>query len=75
MTAAKFNPVIFPVWGFALSNIAYIFIFMIMNDFCIILLCNRKRITDPEARVRFPALPKKKNCGSGTGSTQPREYN
>jgi hypothetical protein len=28
--------------------------------------------TDPEARVRFPALPEKK---SGTGSTQPREYN
>jgi hypothetical protein len=32
--------------------------------------------TDPEARVRFPALPeKKKSSGSGTGSTQPREYN
>jgi hypothetical protein len=40
--------------------------------------------TDPEARVRFPALPdclenkKKKmenSCGSGPGSTQPREYN
>jgi hypothetical protein len=30
--------------------------------------------TDPEARVRFPALPKKKSSGSGTGSTQPREY-
>jgi hypothetical protein len=24
---------------------------------------------------RFPALPKKKSSGSGTGSTQPREYN
>jgi hypothetical protein len=31
--------------------------------------------TDPEARVRFPALPEKKNSGSGTGSAQPREYN
>jgi hypothetical protein len=38
--------------------------------------------TDPEARVRFPALPDflwgkkgKKSSGSGTGSTQPREYN
>jgi hypothetical protein len=30
--------------------------------------------TDPEARVRFPAL-QKKSSGSGTGSTQPREYN
>jgi hypothetical protein len=31
--------------------------------------------TYPEARVRFPALPEKKSSGSGTGSTQPREYN
>jgi hypothetical protein len=31
--------------------------------------------TDPEARVRFPALPEKKSSGSGTGSTRPREYN
>jgi hypothetical protein len=30
--------------------------------------------TDPEARVRFPELPEK-NSGSGTGCTQPREYN
>jgi hypothetical protein len=31
--------------------------------------------TDPEARVRFPALPEKKSSWSGTGSTQSREYN
>jgi hypothetical protein len=31
--------------------------------------------TDPEARVRFQALPEKKSNGSETGSTQPREYN
>jgi hypothetical protein len=31
--------------------------------------------TDPEARVQFPALPEKQSSGSGTGSTQPREYN
>jgi hypothetical protein len=31
--------------------------------------------TDLEARVRFPALPEKKSSGSGTGSTQPSEYN
>jgi hypothetical protein len=31
--------------------------------------------TDPEVRVRFPALPDfLRNSGSGTGSTQPREY-
>jgi hypothetical protein len=32
--------------------------------------------TDLEVRVRFPALPDFLRCsGSGTGSTQPREYN
>jgi hypothetical protein len=32
--------------------------------------------TDPEVRVRFPALPHSlRSSGSGTGSTQPREYN
>jgi hypothetical protein len=32
--------------------------------------------TDKEVRVRFPALPDfQKSSVSGTGSTQPREYN
>jgi hypothetical protein len=32
--------------------------------------------TDPEVRVRFSALPDfPRSSGSGTGSTQPREYN
>jgi hypothetical protein len=32
--------------------------------------------TDPEARVRFPELLDfLRSSGSGTGSTQPREYN
>jgi hypothetical protein len=32
--------------------------------------------TDPEVRVRFPALPDfLRSSGSGTGSTQPREDN
>jgi hypothetical protein len=38
--------------------------------------------TDPEAWVRFPALPdflekkkRKTSSGSGMGSTNPREYN
>jgi hypothetical protein len=32
--------------------------------------------TDPEVRVLFPALPDfLRSSGSGTGSTQPREYN
>jgi hypothetical protein len=37
MTAAKFKPLIFSVSVFALSNIAYIFIFMILVDFCLLL--------------------------------------
>jgi hypothetical protein len=32
MTAAKFKPLIFSVSGFALSNVANIFIFMILDD-------------------------------------------
>jgi hypothetical protein len=32
--------------------------------------------TDPEVRVRSPALTNfRRSSGSGTGSTQPREYN
>jgi hypothetical protein len=32
--------------------------------------------TDPEVRIRFPALPDfLRSSGSGTGSTQPCEYN
>jgi hypothetical protein len=32
--------------------------------------------TDPEVRVEFPAIPDfLRSSGSGTGSTQPREYN
>jgi hypothetical protein len=34
MTAAKFKPLIFPVWGLALSNVANI-IFKILDDFCL----------------------------------------
>jgi hypothetical protein len=31
--------------------------------------------TDPEVRVRFPEIPDFLSSESGTGSTQPREYN
>jgi hypothetical protein len=31
----KFKPLIFSGWGFAMSNIVYIFIFVIMNDLCL----------------------------------------
>jgi hypothetical protein len=36
MTAAKFKPLTFSVSGFALSNVANIFIFMILDDFCLL---------------------------------------
>jgi hypothetical protein len=36
ITAAKFKPLIFSVSGFALSNVANIFIFMILDDFCLL---------------------------------------
>jgi hypothetical protein len=42
------------------------------QDFCS-LLHTQFLATDQEARVRFPALQKKKSSGFGTGSTQPRE--
>jgi hypothetical protein len=36
MTAGKFKPSIFSGLGFALSNVANIFIFMILDDFCLL---------------------------------------
>jgi hypothetical protein len=36
MTAAKFEHLIFSVWGLALSNVTNIFIFMILDDFCLL---------------------------------------
>jgi hypothetical protein len=36
MTAAKFEPLIFFVWGLALSNVTNIFIFMVLDDFCLL---------------------------------------
>jgi hypothetical protein len=35
MPAANFKPLIFSVWGLALSNVTNIFIFMILDDFCL----------------------------------------
>jgi hypothetical protein len=36
MTAVKFEPLIFSVWSLALSNVTNIFIFMILDDFCLL---------------------------------------
>jgi hypothetical protein len=36
MTAAKLKPLIFSISGFALSNVKNIFIFMILDDFCLL---------------------------------------
>jgi hypothetical protein len=41
-----------------------------------LLLWSKFVVTDPEVRVRFSTLPHfLRSSGSGTGSTQPREYN
>jgi hypothetical protein len=46
------------------------------NDDRLCGLVVRVRATDPEVRVRLPALPYfLRGSVSGTGSTQPREYN
>jgi hypothetical protein len=37
--AAKFKPLVFPVSGFALSNVANILIFMVFEDFCCVVSC------------------------------------
>jgi hypothetical protein len=43
---------------------------------CLCGLCSGFLVTDPEVRLRFPSLPDSmRNRGSGTGSTQPHEYN
>jgi hypothetical protein len=36
MTVAEFKPLTFSVSGFALSNVANILIFMILDDFCLL---------------------------------------
>jgi hypothetical protein len=36
MAAAKFKPSVFPVSGFALSNIEIMFVFMILYGFCLL---------------------------------------
>jgi hypothetical protein len=46
-----------------------------VNGTATVVLWSELLAIDPEARVRFPALPGKKSSRSGTGSTQPREYN
>jgi hypothetical protein len=39
-----------------------------------VVLCSEFVVTDPEVRVRFPALSDfVRSCGSGTGSAQSRE--
>jgi hypothetical protein len=62
-----------PVWADCIANTCIIIIIVVIID----RLCGLvvRVLGYPEARVRFPALPEKKSSGSGTGSTQPREYN
>jgi hypothetical protein len=64
MTAGKFKPLIFSVSGFALSNVANIFIFMILDDFvaCMILLCNHKRTVYEKPYTYLEPMCASENC-------------
>jgi hypothetical protein len=74
-------------WSYMLRHIpstSKIFIFKLRKEvvlFEIVALADRlcgllDLATDPEVRVRFPALPAfLRSSGSGAGSTQPRDYN
>jgi hypothetical protein len=62
-------------------------VFPVKYELNLFMLCRRKHTasvvwwseflaTDPEVRVGFPEPPDfLRSSGSGTGSTQPREYN
>jgi hypothetical protein len=68
---------------FMLRQMQALDIFYLFGDIIIIIIIDRLSGQwsgflgiDPEVRVRFPAPPDfLKSSGSGTGSTQPREYN
>jgi hypothetical protein len=61
------------VWKLRELHYAY---FLKGKRFGIYLLALRVLATDPEVRVRFSAVQDfLRSSGSGTGSTQPREYN
>jgi hypothetical protein len=57
MTAAKFKPLIFYVSGFALSNVANGFIFMILDDFCLLpaWFCYGYSLSQEPGLLRFHA--------------------
>jgi hypothetical protein len=49
---------------------------LVIFDFTLLIIIPLTMATDPEIQVRFPALPDFLiGGGSGTGSTQPCEYN
>jgi hypothetical protein len=61
--------------GYPSNDGSAFYLAFISSDFLCDLVVNILA-TDPEARVRFQTLPDfLRSSGSGTGSTQPREYN
>jgi hypothetical protein len=49
--------------------------FILLQTASVVVWC-KFLATDPEVLLQFPALPDfLRSSGSGTGSTQPREYN
>jgi hypothetical protein len=62
-----FNKILKPLSNFVLKD---------GRTIASVVKCSEFLVTDPEVRVWFPALPDfLRSSGSGTGSTQPREYN
>jgi hypothetical protein len=62
-------------WYPEMETIPIIMSYTLIKSTAFVVYWSKFLATDPEARVRFPALRERKSSGSGTGSTQPREYN
>jgi hypothetical protein len=66
LTAAKFEPLLFSVTGFALSSGANIFIIMILYDFCFLsalfVLCNRIRTGFGKQNANRESVCASDNC-------------
>jgi hypothetical protein len=66
MTAANFKPLMFSVSGFTLSNVQNIFIFMILDDFCLLpalfFLCNHKCTEFGKPRACREPMCTSENC-------------
>jgi hypothetical protein len=80
MAHATFKTLIISFVNAHLSMIILIYVYSAIISFLLlttsVVWWSELLATDPEVRVRFPALPDfLRSSGSGMGSIQPREYN